>query len=140
MQQTFNTIILCLQVLASPIAIGIIGWIYLKVTKKKANTDLVQQVFVKILATVKSVESSLVANAAEVIPDGQVDPRMQKAIDLFNEFKTQLPVKIATEYLGIDLNNLTAQNVQDILEKLLHANKLSMNFDVVTEIKNILGK
>jgi len=129
-----DTLTLVLQILASPVAVAIIGWLYFKATKKKASAELIQQLFVKVLASVKAIEKEL-----DLPEAGKLDPRMQKALDIFNALKLQFPIKLASDYLGIDLSKLKAEDIQDIIEKLLHAKKLSLDFDVVTEIKNKLS-
>jgi len=129
-----ETLILVLQILASPVVVAILGWLYFKATKKKANVELIQQLFVKVLASVKAIEKDL-----ELPEAGKLDPRMQRALEFYNNLKLQLPVKLASEYLGIDLEKLKPEDIQDIIEKLLHAKKLSLDFNVVTELKNKLN-
>jgi hypothetical protein len=121
-----------IQILASPIIIGILGWVYFRTTNKKINSELIQQFFEKILTLVKISEKDLNLN----ISTNQLDPRMQKALEIFIQLKTQLPIKLAAKKLNISLDKLKLEEVQDLFEKLLHAKKLALNFNVVTEIKN----
>jgi hypothetical protein len=134
MEHTVQNIILALQILATPTAIGIIAFIYLKISKKKLNTIVIQQLFIKILATVKELEKDLDLKVSE-----KIDPRMQKALDLYNQLKNSSAIKLAASYLGFDLSKLKLEDVQDIFEKLIHAKKLSLDFDVVNEIKTKLN-
>lgn len=134
MEHVYQYTVLALQILASPALIGIVAFIYFKATKKKLNSEIIQQLFVKILATVKELEKDFDLNVTN-----KIDPRMQKALDLYNQFKNSAAIKLAASYLKIDLNKLKIEDVQDILEKLIHAKKLSLDFDVVNEIKSKLN-
>jgi len=122
------------EVLGSPIVLGVIALLVQKFLKVKADTEQINQLFTKIIASVKAVEKEL--GLDKVTPQGALDPRMQRAIELFDGFKSLPEVSKSAKRLGINLEKLDTDEVQDIIEKVLHAGKLAVSFDVVKEIQN----
>ena len=122
--------------LASPVVIAVFTWIYVKITKKKENEDKVRHLFDNVIATVKTIESELGKGPST---ESGMDPRMERALVLFNNFRQMPSVQKACAKLKIDLTKLDDAAIRDVMEKLLHAKKIGMSFDVVRELENKLN-
>lgn len=124
-----------LTLLGSPVILGILALVYQRITKKKADEEKIKHFFNNILTTVKTVEKDLGldANNAE---QAELDPRMSKALELFAEMKEEPAISKALKNLHIGSEIVDdVEEIKDLLEKLLHAKKIAMDFDVVKEIE-----
>lgn len=121
--------------LGSPAILAIIGFVYHKITKKKADEEKIRHFFNNILTSVKTVEKELGLDKNN-ISKSKLDPRMDKALKLFDKMKKEPVIEKATKSLKINISDLSNDEIKDLLEKLLHAKKIAMDFDIVKELEN----
>ena len=102
--------------------------------KNKAEATI-NNLFVSVLATVKQIEKTIPESV-----DAKLDPRMQKALEIFDTMKILPPVQKAASSLGIDLSLVNVEEIANIFEKILHASKLSLSVDAAKELQQIVVK
>lgn len=128
LKEILELVVQILTLLASPAVIAIITWIYSR-TKKKENAEQFQKTINEILATVKAAEKELAPKNGS-----QNDPRMDRALELFEEAKRDPRTRLIAKKLHLDLDSVNPNDVQDIFEKVLHAKKIGFDFDAVKEL------